>query len=52
MEDPQEGIGAEKFADLLNMRDWERDNMPKVEIGFFDGNYVSSFLSKFEQIAV
>ncbi|GBG59390.1 hypothetical protein CBR_g38416 [Chara braunii] len=52
MEDPQERIGAEKFVDLLSIRDWERDNMPKVEIGFFDSNHVSSFLSKFEQIAV
>ncbi|GBG67314.1 hypothetical protein CBR_g453 [Chara braunii] len=51
MEEPQGRIGVEELASLLGTRDWERDNLPKIEIDFFKGYYVSDFLEKFGQIA-
>ncbi|GBG65338.1 hypothetical protein CBR_g50701 [Chara braunii] len=51
MEGSQGKIGAEELASLLEQRDWERDNLPKVDIDFFKGDHVSDFLDKFEQIA-
>ncbi|GBG59960.1 hypothetical protein CBR_g291 [Chara braunii] len=51
MEGTQGKIGVEELASLLGLRDWERDNLPKVEIDFFKSYRVSDFLDKFEQIA-